>query len=197
MVSLVESAAISLTTERLTLREFDYADWEELFDYWRFESFYRFRAVPIPTPEYVQSCIEQYLLDRNAQPRWNYWLAICHSHTPARCIGLISLRTLQGAPRSAEIGYSLHHTETGRGYATEAASRIMEFGATELGMQRFIARVAEQNYPSRRILEKLGFIFRDKIANPKPIRGQILPAMLFERNITVRQASHGTSTCHR
>jgi ribosomal-protein-alanine N-acetyltransferase len=181
----MDRSEICLTTERLTLREFHYSDWDALFDYWRFESFYRFRAVPIPTPEYVQSCVEQYTLDRIAQPRQNFWLAICHSPLPTRCIGLISLRILHDDPRAAEIGYSLHHQETGHGYATEAALRIMEFGRSELGIQRFIARLAEQNHRSRRVLERLGFTRKQHIANPKPIRGEILPAMLYEYHVAV------------
>ncbi len=144
--------------------------------------------MPIPTPEFVHSCIEQYITDRFTQPRKNYWLAICHLKTPTRCIGLVSLRGVELEHGTAEIGYSVHHDEAGQGIATEAVQRIIEFGIHELHLGRFIARTAEPNHGSRRVLAKLGFREVGSITNPRPIRGDVIPALLLELSPTSSSA---------
>ena len=44
----------------------------------------------------------------------------------------------------------------------EAAKEVLEFGFSELGLEKVLGLTAEQNYGSIRILEKLGFKFEEK-----------------------------------
>jgi RimJ/RimL family protein N-acetyltransferase len=176
---------VQLKTERLRLRECRPADWAPLFDYWQYESFYRYRALPIPTPEFVQSCVAQYCADRMATPRLNYWLIFAPLNADAAaCSGLVSLRLTPQEPHSAELGYSVHHAEVGKGYATEAARELLTFGVQSLGVQRVCAHTAEPNSASQRVLTKLGFRCSGPVAEPKPIRGAIIPALRFELDVT-------------
>ncbi|MEZ4687861.1 MAG: GNAT family N-acetyltransferase [Bacteroidia bacterium] len=46
----------------------------------------------------------------------------------------------------------------GRGYATEAALRCIEYAFEDMKLESLIGRVAKENYPSIRVLEKLGFV---------------------------------------
>jgi RimJ/RimL family protein N-acetyltransferase len=43
------------------------------------------------------------------------------------------------------------------GYAFEAASAVMSFGKRVLGLDRIVAILSQDNDPSRKLLEKLGF----------------------------------------
>lgn len=59
-----------------------------------------------------------------------------------------------------EIGYRLARDQWGRGYATEAAARVLEWSldsaAAGPALQRVIAVTYPQNTASRRVLEKIG-----------------------------------------
>ena len=55
-----------------------------------------------------------------------------------------------------EIIYLLTRERWGRGYATELARRIIDYGFQELGLQRIAATIDADNQPSVRIVEKLG-----------------------------------------
>ncbi len=58
-----------------------------------------------------------------------------------------------------ELGYGLMKDAWGNGYATEAATRIIEFAKNELGLQKLFCCHASENYKSQRIIEKLGFVY--------------------------------------
>ena len=55
-----------------------------------------------------------------------------------------------------EIIYVLNRAHWGRGYATEIARRIIEYGFQELGLERIAATIDAGNQSSIRIVEKLG-----------------------------------------
>ncbi len=55
-----------------------------------------------------------------------------------------------------EIAYELFQRAHGRGYATEAASAVLD-AAIATGWKRLLSTVGAWNTPSFRVLEKLGF----------------------------------------
>lgn len=55
-----------------------------------------------------------------------------------------------------EILYALHPKYWGRGYATEAANRMVDL-AKELKIHHLIALADVRNYPSQKVLEKIGY----------------------------------------
>lgn len=56
-----------------------------------------------------------------------------------------------------EIGYFLKHSAWGRGYATEACRRLLQFAFQETPLKEVVATFHEQNLASRNVLEKAGF----------------------------------------
>lgn len=56
-----------------------------------------------------------------------------------------------------ELGYRLCLNFWGKGYASEAAAAMLEYGFGDLKLPRIMAFVLSQNKASVRILEKLGF----------------------------------------
>lgn len=62
-------------------------------------------------------------------------------------------------PEAAELGYWVGRPYWNRGYATAANRRTLAFAFDELELQRVFARPLARNAPSRRVLEKLGFVF--------------------------------------
>ena len=57
-----------------------------------------------------------------------------------------------------EIGYRLHPDYWGKGFATEAARAVRDYGFTELKLERVISLIHPENAPSRRVTEKNGMI---------------------------------------
>ena len=58
-----------------------------------------------------------------------------------------------------EIGYAIAKEFWGKGYATEAAEKFLEYGFSELNLKKIVAVAREENTGSRRVMEKLGMEF--------------------------------------
>jgi RimJ/RimL family protein N-acetyltransferase len=63
----------------------------------------------------------------------------------------------------ADLGYAFLPEFWSRGYASEAAAGVLDYGKNSLGMTRVIAIVAPHNAGSIRLLEKLGFTFSHNV----------------------------------
>ena len=66
----------------------------------------------------------------------------------------------------AEIGYWVGAPFWGNGYCTEAGKRLIEFGETELGLQKLTARHLSSNPASGKVLRNLGLTWRGQIRAP-------------------------------
>jgi len=71
-------------------------------------------------------------------------------------LGIIGL-TIDGAHHTAEMGYWVGVPYWGKGYATEAARRIVRHGFEDLNLHKVWARYFKRNPASGRVLQKLGF----------------------------------------
>lgn len=73
--------------------------------------------------------------------------------------GLIPIKRSGGSERGPEIelGYRFGRAYWGRGYASEAAGRVIAYAFDTLALPRVIAVTHLENAASRRVLEKTGF----------------------------------------
>lgn len=81
----------------------------------------------------------------------------------------------------AELGFWIGRGCWGRGYATEAARRIMDFAAVTLGVDRFSGTVATDNTGSLAVLRKLDFVETGRGEKTVPSSGEAREVILFER----------------
>ncbi len=58
--------------------------------------------------------------------------------------------------RQADVGYTLAREHWGRGYASEAVSRLLDHAFGVLGLHRVCAVVDQENAPSAAVLERIG-----------------------------------------
>jgi RimJ/RimL family protein N-acetyltransferase len=79
--------------------------------------------------------------------------------TPLGLCGLIKRDSLE----DVDIGFAFLPEFRGRGYAFEAASAVMNYGKTVLGLERIVAIASPDNIVSARLLEKLGLQFEKLI----------------------------------
>src|SRR3989449_758187 len=69
-------------------------------------------------------------------------------------LGQVGLFPVEGKGPEVEIAYELAPRAWGRGYATEAARALVEYGLRELGLARIVALILPDNVRSRHVAEK-------------------------------------------
>jgi RimJ/RimL family protein N-acetyltransferase len=85
-------------------------------------------------------------------------------------IGYCGLTVGRSSIDEPELAYELFRRVHGRGYATEAATAVLQ-AAIETGRRRLWATVRAWNAPSLRVLDKLGFE-RDRVSTDD--RGELV-----------------------
>ncbi len=81
--------------------------------------------------------------------------------------------------RTADMGYGLNSDFYGRGYATEAARAVLDFGFNDLGLHRIWATVDVNNDASRRVLERIGMKREGILRKDKLVRGRWRASYLY------------------
>jgi RimJ/RimL family protein N-acetyltransferase len=152
----------TLTTERLTLRPFTLDDVDFLFDMysrWEVQRFIgREPKVMTDRAEAIERAQHLASLDHPVHGVW----AITESGT-GRPHGALLLKDLPASGASEplqpsgdlEIGWHLHPDAWGRGYATEAAGRVLRH-AFDNGIPRVLAVTYPQNAASQRVALRIG-----------------------------------------
>ena len=81
------------------------------------------------------------------------------SKDDGRYLGHASIRPRPDFPEEWEIGYILKSREWGKGFATEAAKTLVDFGFDRLGLEEVFATVDDDHESSIRVLTKAGLKF--------------------------------------
>ena len=92
------------------------------------------------------------------QGAWDAGTGVTYAVTDAGTgvlMGAVGL-TITPAHARAELGYWLGVPYWNRGYSTEAANAIVDFGFTRLGLHRIQAHYLTRNPASGRVMQKLG-----------------------------------------
>ena len=146
-----------LNTERLTLRRWSEADAESLFEYAK-----DLDVGPIAGWPPHKNKDESLNVIKNVFNGAECY-AICEKGNN-EAIGAIELK-LNGSTDmtdrddECELGYWLGKPFWGKGYMPEAARKIIRHAFEELGMTTIWCGYYEGNYKSKRVQEKLGFIY--------------------------------------
>ncbi len=73
-------------------------------------------------------------------------------------IGFVGLKINNN---EAELSYIFDYDYCNKGYCTEACKKIIDIAFNELKIDKILADTVEGNDSSKRVLEKLGFIYKD------------------------------------
>ena len=96
-----------------------------------------------------------------------------------RLLGECSLFNLQEQCRRAEIGYTLAFEAWGKGYMNEALNALLEFGFSELGLNRVEADIDPRNLRSAKSLERLGFKKEGHLRERWIVAGEVSDSGLY------------------
>ena len=146
-----------LTTERLLLRPWKETDAESLFKYAKAPD-----VGPIAGWPVHQSVEESRKVIRNVL-RGKECYAVCEKGTD-RAIGAIELKLngntdMTERDDECELGYWLGKPFWGRGYIPEVAEELIRHGFEDLGMTTIWCGYYDGNAKSKRVQEKLGFLY--------------------------------------
>jgi RimJ/RimL family protein N-acetyltransferase len=152
-------AAPLLETERLMLRPHEADDFPDCVAMWRDPQVIRYTIGSESPPPRTWQRLLAY------RGHWlllgfGYWAV--QSKATGRYIGELGFAdfrrdftpSIAGVP---EIGWALATHAHGRGYATEALRRVVEWGDAHLSVERTVCIVHRDNAPSLRLAEKLGY----------------------------------------
>ena len=167
-----------ITTDRLVLRDFAIEDWPAVLAYQRDPRYLRFYPWADRSEADVRAFVQMQVDLQSEQPRRQFQLAIVLPDD-GRLIGNCGIRRKPDNEREADIGYELAPEHWGRGYATEAAGAMVDFGWRELGLHRISAWCIADNVASARVLEKLGLRPEGRLVENEHFKGRWWDTLLF------------------
>ncbi|TDE41703.1 N-acetyltransferase [Nonomuraea mesophila] len=144
---------VYLETERLVLRPFTESDADHLFALDNDPHVMRYLNGGRPTPRevIVGETLPAFIAS-------GFFAAV--EKRSGAFIGWFHLRAPKGGPADEpELGYRLHKSAWGQGYATEGSLALIRKAFEELGARRVFAQTMTVNLGSRRVMEKCGLRF--------------------------------------
>ena len=167
-----------VVTQRLVLREFEEGDWLPTYEYQRLPGYLEYYPWTEVSPEDVQEFVGRFIRWRHTDVRHKYQLAITLAST-GELIGNVGVRAeVPGAP-TAELGFELSPSQWGRGYATEAAGAMLDFGFRKLQHHRIEAHCVAENMRSARVLTKIGMRQEGRLREAEFFRDRWWDVVIF------------------
>ena len=152
-----------LETERLRLREWTRDDVGALAEIVGDPVTMRFWPAPL-SYEAAQGWIERAIASyaANGFGRW-----ALEERATGTLIGDCGIaRNVVNGVEENDLGYIVHHPYWRRGYASEAALAVRDYGVQQLGLGRLVANMATEHHGSAAVARKLGMrlhtTFRNK-----------------------------------
>lgn len=144
---------LPLRTRRLLLRDFTASDLPAMRAYAGDAQVLEHVLYEARDAGQLQAHLDRVLDSQRNRPRRAWELAVVVQRT-GRVIGTCDLAV--AGRREADLGYMLARRHWGHGYATEAATALVDHAFAQLGVERVYALVDVGNERSRRVLEKSG-----------------------------------------
>ena len=140
-----------IETKRLIIRQFKPEDSTDLFDYLSKPETYKFEpGEPVTIEEAQQICVER------AKGKDFFAVERKENH---KMIGHLYFKQIDPTEfMTWELGYIFNPEYQRRGYGSEAAQALVEYGFKNYKIHRIMARCNPDNVASWKLLESIGFI---------------------------------------
>jgi RimJ/RimL family protein N-acetyltransferase len=162
---------MQLTTERLVLRDFVESDWEAVLAYQQDPLYLRYYEWTSRTREEVRAFMKRFLDQQIQVPRIKFQFAVTLK-SGGQLIGNCGIRRDSPAAREADMGYELDPKHWRKGYATEAARAVLDFGFSHMKVTRVTAWCIADNVASARVLEKIGMKLEKRMRHHQYFKGR-------------------------
>jgi len=149
-----------IRTDRLLLRPLTAADAEDVYAYQSLPEAVRFLPWPLRNREESREhTLKRAGFTRLVADKDAIILAaelVGPKDEPGPVIGDMSIFLRSTANAQVAVGWVVHPSRQGRGYATEAARAVLDFAFTEVGAHRVYAEVDPLNTASVALCQRLG-----------------------------------------
>ena len=139
-----------LETNRLIIRRFKQEDWKDLYEYLSKEEVVKYE--PYGVSSEIQ-CKEEALRRSSDLAFW----AVCLKDNNKLIGNLYFCEENPSEFQTWELGYVFNNDFQGKGYATEACNRLLQYGFESLKVRRIVAMCNPLNTSSWKLLERLRF----------------------------------------
>ncbi len=187
MLDLSFSPFPVLTTARLTLREPAPSDTAALFQLRSDPELMRFIPRPIAQTPADAAAVIQMMLDGKARAERLNW-AITRTGDD-QLLGVIGYVNIYPDAHRAEIGYLLRVDCHGQGLMAEALEATVAYGFTGMRLHSIEAMIAPENTPSRKLVERHGFVQEGVFKENRFFDGRYLDSVVYSR-LAPAPASH-------
>lgn len=167
----------SLRTERLRLRPFTAADGDDI---------YGLQSDPVvlqywDSPPWTDRASIARFLNRSEQMAEEGTGArvVIERESDGAFVGWVTFTQWNATYRSACLGYCLTQQSWGNGYATEAATAMLQWAFESFDLNRVESEVDTRNPASARVLEELGFILEGTLRENCIVSGDISDSWVY------------------
>ncbi len=168
---------VTLRTDRLLLRPLREADAPAIFAIRSDPKIMRYASsLPLTSPDQAEAFVSREMAAMAASESLRLGL---HRIEDDALIGTCILFHLNSQCRRAEIGYELRHDAWGHGYMHEALVALLQFGFTDLALNRIEADIDPRNEASARSLERLGFTREGLLRQRWIVDGEVSDSALY------------------
>ena len=161
-----------ILTNRLTIRPISLADLDHVHELHSLAETDEYNTLGIPDSlQTTEKIVAEWVEAQTKTPQTSY--VFCIEHTDKKqFIGLVALNIGKPNFHVAEVWYKLHVKHWRQGYATEALTKLLDFGFNDLSLHRIEAGCAVENKASSNVLEKVGMTKEGMKRQNLPIRGE-------------------------
>lgn len=167
-----------LQTLRLFLRAFTEADFEAVSEYASDFEVVRYMALGSNKGEETKNFLRNAEREMQKKPITNYQFAAIEKNTK-QLVGAVGLEIKSPLNREGEIGYCLNKRYWNKGYATELAQAIIDFGFGKEKLHRIFAICRPENIKSQNVLKKAGLKQEGHLHEHLCVRGRWEDSLLF------------------
>jgi ribosomal-protein-serine acetyltransferase len=157
-------------SEQILLKQIELADAEEIFETIDSQRLYLGKWLPFVAVS-LSIVNTVFFIDKMLEDTHeNYVFVIRYKGVFA---GLIGFKGNDKQNNRTEIGYWLSENYQKKGIVTQSVKRLCEFAFEELRMNRIQIRCAVGNEPSKKVPQKLGFVFEGVERDGEKLTGGI------------------------
>ena len=136
----------------------------QVLEFYRVNAEFRRVWSPIPPADFLtlaqqQNRLRDDIAVRQQDRGYTFWLFEQHDSALQTIIGFVSLRNVvRGAFQACHVGYELRYDYGGRGYMTEALTKVCHIAFDELKLHRLEANIMPRNGRSIKVAQSCGFV---------------------------------------
>lgn len=168
-------------TQRLLLRNHRAEDWERVHIYAAAPEFSRFELWGPNSVEDTKKFISEMVSQAMQKDRYKFDLAVCTKEN-GLLIGGCGIRRESQNSCVANLGWAINPEFQGKGYATEAARCLIQFGFDLLQLRVIYATCDTRNIASVKVMEKVGMSCVGHLIGDKMQKGHLRDSFRYELN---------------